>query len=311
MSTVNTFDQEIERIRLSLTTGTQSRNSYQIFVAYAKSPKWSVAANKTFCKEIEKFDEVVASVKKLNPAAVRIITSVGDEVDDSIIRVTDDTIEFIDNPPKPVEKTDTEQRKKEPDDFGGLGKVVQELQIGQITSDFKSEIRFLNQEHQHAVEKLEKEIEDLKKIVTEKEAECSDYAEELEQLQELNDELTKELEKKNSELSKGLTLAGVQLAGKALKIPPDELNGIMDHLGASGNSLPAHENAGGLEMETIPEDRKPYIEKLKTYMIEMEDDDFIKFVNHLTSITNTPGLLEAMQKATENFVSNNDNTKTE
>ncbi|MPM09005.1 hypothetical protein SDC9_55321 [bioreactor metagenome] len=305
MSTV-TIDQEIERIRGSLKSGTPARNSFQIYVAYSNSLKWSIAANKTFCKEIEKYDEIIAGVKKLNPAAIRILTTNGDETEDSIIRVTDDKIDFLDNPPKPIETPEQpEPRKKETENFNGLGEVVQKLQIDQITSEFKSEIRFLNQEHQHQIEKLEKEIEDLKKKIAEKEAECSDFAEELEQLEKANEQLQAELEKKTSEMTKGLTLAGVQLAGKAFKIPQDELNGIMDHLNPGGSSLPAHENAGGLEMEEIPEDRKPYIDQVKTYMVEINNDDFTRFANHLTAITSTPGLLAALEEATEKFKTEN------
>lgn len=305
MSTINNIDRNIARIRLNLSTGVQSRNAYEIFIAYSNSDSWMTAVNKTFCKDLEQFDENVDKVKSLEPSAMRIITIVGEKTQDNIIRVTDDKIDFIDNP-KPVEKPEQpEPRKKENENFNGLGEVVQKLQIDQITSEFKSEIRFLNQEHQHKVEKLEKEIEDLNKKIAEKEAECSDFAEELEQLEKANAQLQTELEKKTSELTKGLTLAGVQLAGKAFKIPQEELNGIMDHLGGSNSSLPAHENAGGLEMEEIPEDRKPYIETVKTYMVEINNDDFARFANHLTAITSTPGLLAALEEATEKFKTEN------
>lgn len=309
MSVTNNIEQVISRIRLSLSTGVQSRNSYEIYVAYPDSQKWSVAANKTFCKSLEQFDNIIESVKKLNPSAMRVITIVADRTEDNIIRVTDDKIDFIDNPPKPVEKNEPEPRKRENENFNGLGEVVQKLQIDQVTNKFENDIRFLNQEHKHTVEKLEAEIDGLKKKIEEKEAECSDFAEEIEQLEKANNQLQEELEKKTSELTKGLTLAGVQIAGKAFKIPQEELNGIMDHLSGTTGGLPAHENAGGLEIDDIPEDRKPYIEQVKSYMVEINNDDFTRFAKHLTAITSTPGLLTALEEAIANFSTNEHKTE--
>lgn len=219
-------------------------------------------------------------------------------VDSKLVKITDTYIPLVDQ----VKPEPTKESSRQPNnDYLGLIEAQKSNELQRIQDKHENTIKFMLLEHRHEVERLNDKIETLTSKISELETEAGEYAEEIEKYQEELEQLTIELSKRTGEQTKAMTLGGVQILGKLMKLEKDEISELMGFVaGGSDEPKQLEEKGGGIELDTtddgFSQERREKREKIMNWVDKLPEESFENFWNFMITISTKEG---AYQKAIE------------